>query len=106
MKNKIGIILIVIIIAVSLVGGYFLINNKHNRTDFPGIQNNEFDKKGFNQTFNEDTKSEIISFFENNEAESIKDYCNKNPPYCMYYCREIDSSNEICSQMQPPDPRK
>jgi hypothetical protein len=99
------VILIVVIVCVALAGGYFLIKNKHNRPDFNSMQNNEFEKKGFNQTLNldEETKSQIISFFESNPDESaINNYCVNNPMYCFYYCKEINPSQEICSKTKPP----
>ena len=65
-------------------------------------------ENGFNrgenfQPLDEITQDEITSFFENSPSSSeIEEYCIENPMYCGYYCMEINSELEICSQMQPP----
>jgi uncharacterized membrane protein YvbJ len=86
--------LIVVILGVS---AYFIFEHS-NRRDFRG---------GNFQPLNETVKNEITLFFGNSPSSSeIESYCKNNPIYCMYYCREINPSSEICSQImsyaQPP----
>jgi hypothetical protein len=79
--------LIVVILGVS---AYFILEHS-NRREFRG---------GNFQPLNETVKNEITSFFGNSPpSPEIEDYCKENPLYCMYYCREINSDNDFCSQL-------
>ena len=95
-KKEINIKKVIIISTISLiavilgVSAYFIFGHSIGR-DFRG---------GNFQPLNETTKSEIASFFGSSPSSSeIKDYCRNNPMYCMDYCREINPSSEICSQI-------
>jgi len=79
--------LIVVIIGVS---AYFIFGHSIRR-EFRG---------GNFQPPNETTKNEITSFFGSSPSSSeIEDYCRNNSMYCFYYCKEINPSSEICSQI-------
>ncbi len=90
-------VLIVIVLGVS---AYFIFGHSTKR-NFGGENSPNKENRGRNfQPPNETTKSEITSFFESSPSYSeAKDYCKNNPGYCMYYCQNMNPSNEICSQV-------
>ena len=60
--------------------------------------------RGTGFQIDEETKSEIASFFALNPTDSeTKTYCQKNPMNCRYYCTEINQEHEICSQIKVMD---
>lgn len=118
MKNKKRVvnkkIIIIFVISLILIGiaDYFIFKNvtrnnfREGNPNFPPMNGNfnASDRRGNfsqNQTPpDEETKNQITSFFGNSPSSSeIEDYCSKNPSYCMYYCREINSDNDFCSQL-------
>jgi hypothetical protein len=49
---------------------------------------------------NEATQNEITSFFTSSPSSlQIEAYCKSNPIYCMYYCRDMNPSDENCKQI-------
>jgi hypothetical protein len=90
-------------LAIGLVIGagatYLIFSSSHNN----------FNKGNFGpmESFqiNDSIKEEIASFFESSPAqEQIDDYCRQNMMYCTYYCRNIDSENEICATINSQGP--
>lgn len=71
--------------------GYMLFFNKNNSL-----------QRGFQNTQLTDTqKQSVTSFFESTtDTTEIDNYCKQNMIGCFYYCREINSANSFCSQMQ------
>lgn len=62
-----------------------------------------------NQNFqiDENTKNEIINFFDSNPSdEEIENYCQENRMYCMYYCMEINQNHSMCKEYPPPQNMK
>ena len=102
-EKKVGIASMILLSVVFLVGGlvagYFIGSHSHNQ--FPYGQNRfqEFN----NSTLDNQTRASIVDFFDSNPSQdSVASYCQENPQYCMYYCREINSNNEFCGQMGMP----
>ena len=109
--------IIFLVIGLIVAGGiimYIILNHPNDRPSpgmnrgrnppGPGVynQSGNFTR---NAQLDDKTKEEIISFFKSTQdINQIKDYCDKNRFYCMYYCMEIDKNNEICSQMQQQRP--
>ena len=87
-------LIIGIIIGLFIGGiiGYFShdLINKSN----PKMNAGEFE-------IDDETKSEVISFFDSNPTnEEVEIYCQENRKNCVYYCTEINSEYEICSQIK------
>lgn len=95
MKKLIIGILIGLVIGVII--GYFsygLINKPNN------FSNNRF-SGGNNFQIDENTKQEIISFFDSTEdINEINSYCEENRMNCVYYCGNVNSEHEICSSLE------
>jgi hypothetical protein len=94
MDKKISWLIIGLAIGLILGGaaGYIIKGN---------IPRNNFGRNNFQ--IDENTKSDIISFFDNtSDMNEITEYCDENRFYCMYYCREINPEHEICSTIQMP----
>ncbi len=96
MKNQktILIILVVILITTNVIFGYLVFRNPRQKMgDFP---------KGMAMELSQEEIDSITSFFEStDDLNEIEDYCENNRMNCAYYCMNVDSSNEICSQMGP-----
>jgi hypothetical protein len=110
-KIKIGIIIFLIIFIMGIIIGYLYYKNHFNkRPDFEKGQGFDLQQNGSkkdippqNFQLDESQISELKSFFNSTtNLDDIKNYCLTNPFNCMYYCKEINSSNEICSQIQMP----
>jgi flagellar basal body-associated protein FliL len=42
----------------------------------------------------------ITSFFNSNPtSDEVQSYCSQNREYCFYYCRNVDSTNLICTDI-------
>jgi len=55
------------------------------------------------QAIDESLKEETTSFFDSDPSlEEVKEFCSKNQGGCLYYCKEINSNHEICSELEPP----
>jgi hypothetical protein len=90
------IIFSVIFLLIGGIAGYF-IGQKTARGNFKGGETN-FPNNNFR--LNESVKTEIESFFQGTTSiEEINIYCQKNPMYCMEYCKTINPSSEVCSEL-------
>ena len=98
MKNTNTILTVVVIFLVisNLFFGYMLLKPKSPQ-DFRG----GFDRGEFQQMQLTDEQIENVKIFFQNTAnlDEIKTYCDNNRMECFYYCREINSNHEICSQL-------
>jgi len=92
-KNTFTQLIIGLAIGLLLGGiiGYLLGNSFHS-----------FPQRG-NFQISDTQKTEVTSIFTTATQTEIESYCQKNQMLCGYYCRSVDSSNEICSKMQTPD---
>jgi len=103
LKKKKIIIISMVCLLVLAASGFFIFENvtKRNfrgRNFDPGFNSSE--RGGNFSPINETTKTEITSFFENSPSSSdIDAYCKNNPGYCMYYCRQINSSSDYCKNL-------
>ncbi len=92
MANKILIGLIIGLIIGLVAGGivsYFIFNHR----GFSRGNNFQFN-------LNETQINEINYFFDSNHTSvEITAYCEQNSFNCMYYCRNINSSSEICKNL-------
>lgn len=80
---------IIIGLVIGGASGYFYAN-KSPRGIFENFNNMQI---------SEESKSEVTSFFENNpDQATINSYCQENTNNCMYYCREMNQDNELCTQ--------
>ncbi len=87
-------LIIGIIIGLIIGGtiGYFSHNLISKST--PKMNGKEFE-------IDNQTKSEIMSFFNSSPSDSeVESYCQENRKNCVYYCTEINEEHEICSQIQ------
>ena len=94
-KTKVGSLIIGIIIGLVLGGiaGFFL-HNPITRGEINHGAGENF------QHLTDAQISEINSFFESNPSVGdVQSYCSSNRGYCFYYCRNINSSAEICGQI-------
>jgi hypothetical protein len=95
MKNNglfiVGIIIgIVAGLLIGCAGGYFYAH-KQVRSDFGKFNNFQL---------NDEQKTEANSFFESHTNQTELDsYCKQNPSGCIYYCKDVNPDNEICSQL-------
>jgi len=119
-KNKSGkrqgIIIAVVILAIIIIGVFVYFRGdfvKNDRLDDSGKFNQpNSSERPFNQPpnmqLNETQIQEVTSFFDSaTDSEEIQKYCQSNRNSCMYYCSQVNQSNEFCSQMQPNrEPRK
>jgi hypothetical protein len=88
----------VIFLIIGGVAGYFIGTN-NNSKNFNNINLNG-PNGDFPQQFDEETISEITSFFNSTQdSQEIKDYCQSNLMYCMEYCRNINPSHEVCNEL-------
>ena len=77
----------------------YLLHNTINRG-----ANNNFPQGRGNFQIDEKTKNEITSFFQStSDINQINTYCEQNRMYCFYYCKSINPSDEICSQIINPN---
>lgn len=80
---------IIIGLVIGGVAGYFYAY-KSPRGNFGNFNNMQI---------SEESKSEVTSFFESNpDQATINSYCQENPNNCIYYCREMNQDNELCTQ--------
>lgn len=106
--NKILIGLIFVFILVS-ISGCTSIDKKDFRE---GSNFCEGDFRGFNRNktdfqIDEDTKNKVVSLFEvTQDLDKIKDFCDQNKVGCFYYCREINSEHEFCSNLNLRETRE
>ena len=96
MKNNTLLIGIVILLLISnLFFGYMFFF--HNNRPGAGFRGN------FQQMqLSDEQRQSITSFFESTtNIDDITSYCNnqENRMLCFYYCREINSNHEYCSQL-------
>ena len=91
-KQTKGIIIgLVIGLVLGAVAGYIL----HNY-----IGRNFNLGRGSFQQLTQSQIDELNSFFATNpDATSVDSYCQQNRMNCIYYCRTINPSNEMCGQM-------
>lgn len=83
---------LVIGLIIGGIAGYLIANNIHGT----GIGKGNFQ-------INEETKTSIISFFENtSDMNEINAYCEQNRNYCFYYCMNINPNHDICSELMNP----
>ena len=76
-----------------VVGGVMgsLYGSKFHRGNFGNLNNIQI---------SEESQSEVTIFFESNPDQATLDaYCQNNMNSCMYYCRELNRNNELCSQI-------
>ena len=84
-------------IGVILLGIAGCTSSKPDRPDFTERDNFQID---------EETKSQILSFFEEtSDLDEINSYCEENMMHCGYYCMEINPDYEICNQIKGPQMR-
>jgi hypothetical protein len=91
-KHKKKAIIFIVCFAVLILGvsAYFIFEHSPRR-DFRG---------GNFQPLNQTTQDKITSFFESSPSYSdIENYCKENPVYCMYYCREMNTQESVCSEI-------
>lgn len=96
--NTILVGMVIVLLMSNLFFGYmFFFHNKG-----PGFKGN------FPQMQLDDEQIQNIkSFFESTaNTNEIADYCNnqENKMSCFYYCREINSNHEYCSQLMQGRP--
>ena len=90
MKKEVSYLIVGIIIGLVIGGSatYLILNN---------FRNHSF-AKGGNFNLDENTKNQITSFFESSPSQTqLDDYCNQNRMYCIYYCRQVNPSSELCA---------
>lgn len=101
MKEKHIVTKSIIIVALTclIIGGfigYFL---------HPSLNRN-FMQRNNNFQLSEESKKEIISFFENTkDANEINNYCKEHIVDCAYYCREINPNHEACKNLPQRTPQ-
>jgi hypothetical protein len=113
-KTKSWIIFFVMALAIiGIIGGYFYSKGNldrqlgfdQNRKATPGPNDSDgFREQSENFQLDETKIAEIVSFFDStSDMEEIGEYCSQEDKSmsCFYYCREINPSHEICSQIQP-----
>jgi len=94
MANKLLISVLIGLVAGLVAGGaasYFLFNNHRG-----------FSRGNFQPSFNlnESQINEINSFFSSNPSVTdAQTYCSEHRMNCVYYCRIMNSSNEICPNL-------
>ena len=98
MKNQKNLLigLFVVLVIANIFFAYLIFFNhpKYGRGNFEGSM-------PMNMELADDEVQSIISFFQSTtDSNEIESYCQSNRMYCMYYCINFDSGNEICNQMQ------
>ncbi len=95
-KDTILIILVIALLASNIFFGYMFFFHKESpnfRGNFPQME-----------LTGEQIQS-VTSFFESTtNSEEITNYCNNNQMECFYYCRNINSDHEFCSQLMKMRP--
>jgi hypothetical protein len=89
-NNLILIIVVGVLLIINIFFGYMLFFHKTG----PNSQ-------GFqNMHLTDEQIASVTSFFENTtDTTAINSYCEKNRMECFYYCKNINSGNEFCSQL-------
>lgn len=95
MKNQNALLIGVVILLLmgNLFFGYMFFFQKNQfgsgtRGDFPQMQ------------LTDKQISDVTAFFEStSNTEDIASYCENNRMGCFYYCREINSNHDYCSQL-------
>ena len=103
-KNKTKKIIIISLISLAIIFalGFFVYDNFIRKDfrhgfNFPG--NYTSGRRG-NYTLDETTQTQITSFFQSSPSSSeVQDYCNQNPMYCGYYCRNINPEDSACTEI-------
>jgi len=92
-NNTLIIIIVVLLVASNLFFGYMFFF--HNNRSGQGFRGN------FQQMQLSDSQIQnVTSFFESTtDINEITDYCENNRMECFYYCRQINSNHEYCSQL-------
>jgi len=94
-SNTILIIIVIVLLASNLFFGYLLLKPRHG-SDFRGFQQMQLTDEQIDN---------IKTFFQNTQdLNEIKTYCDTNRMECFYYCRNINPSHEICSQLMQGRP--
>ena len=105
MKNNTLLVGIVILLLISnLFFGYMYFFGNNNRSG-SGMTGN-FVRGNFPQMqLTTNQIQNVTSFFESTtDINKITDYCENNRMECFYYCREINSAHEYCSQLMQEMP--
>jgi len=105
MEKKDSTIAIIIlgIVIIALIGYIFLNNHGGENSANKNFRNSPPFGNMQNFSLNDTDKNSTIQFFSNSpNINDSKTYCTENRANCFYYCREINSSNEICSQIMTP----
>jgi len=95
--NTLLIIVVIFLLISNLFFGYMFFFHKSgpkfNRGDFSQMQ------------LTDEQINNVKTFFESNtDINEITNYCEDNRMECFYYCREINSSHEYCSQLMQGRP--
>jgi hypothetical protein len=91
-SNVILIIVVAVLLISNLFFGYMLFFRKGNSPDQRGFQNAQL---------TDEQKQNVNSFFESTtDTTAINNYCKQNMIGCFYYCKEVNSANSFCSQIE------
>lgn len=94
-KSRFVIIGVIIIVLILIILGYLY---------FTGFSKDDFRENHGNPERNlqltDSQINEVTSFFDSNPtSQQIQDYCEKDRMNCAYYCRNINSDNDYCKQL-------
>lgn len=99
-KNRKSIIIFSIIFLVVGLGSGYILGSNISKNKIPSGFDNMNGAENFGRlNLSDSVKTNITNFFESSPSNSeVSSYCQENPSYCIYYCSEIDSGNDICDK--------
>ena len=100
-KNVLLILLVVLLLMSNFFFGYMLLKPKY-APDF----RRDFNRGDFQQMqLTDEQIQSVTSFFDSTtDTTKINNYCEQNRMECFYYCRNINTNNQYCSQLMQGRP--